>query len=473
MVSERSGRVKPSRGALTIPLIAVIIIVVALVGTYRIGTLNRFICDGPCGAKYVEPPKELGLVIDRPPIDPVLSTASAPDPAKVAAVVKKSLTQSTLGSEVGFVALDPTTGATLDSVGSGALTPASTTKVLTAFAALTAIDSQTRFATKVVSDGAGRITLVGGGDPFLDTKKPKTGEYAHHANLTDLAARTAAALKKSGKTSVSLAYDDSLFSGPDASPRWPDTYVTQNIVTPVSALWVDQGVAPNGLRSRTPAKAAASVFAGLLEKRGISVKGDAEDAAAGPSATEIARVESGTVSQILESTIQHSDNQGAEVMLRQVAVAKGQPGTFDAGTAAVREILTAAGISTDGLELHDGSGLSRDNRIAPMTLAQTIRVAGGNPATESLVSDLPIGGFNGSIYQRFLGSSAKAALGVVHAKTGTLTGVNSLAGIVQDLDGRPIVFAVMADQTKAIGPVAAKAALDNVVATLAGCHCGP
>lgn len=473
MVFERSGRVKPSRGALTIPLIAVIIVALALVGTYRIGTLNRFICDGPCGAQYVEPPEELGLVIAGPTAVPLRTSASAPDPAKVAAAVRKALTGTSLGSEVGFVALDPATGATLDSVGSGALIPASTTKVLTAFASLKALDSQARFATTVVSEGPGRIVLVGGGDPFLDTKKPKKAEYAHHANLTDLAARTASALKKSGKTTVSLGFDDSLFSGPAASPHWPGTYVSQNIVTPVSALWVDQGVAANGLRSRTPARSAAEVFADLLGKKGISIPSDLDDVTASTTATEIARVESATVSQILESTIQHSDNQGAEVMLRHVAVVEGKPGTFDAGTAAVRAILSAAGIPTSGLALYDGSGLSRDNRIAPLTLARTVQVAGTDEATMSLISDLPIGGFNGSIRQRFLGATDKAGLGVVHAKTGTLTGVNSLAGIVQDLDGRSIVFAVMADQTKAIGPLAAKAALDAVVASLAGCHCGP
>lgn len=470
MVTGHPGRVKQPRGTLAIPLIAVVIVALVLIGTYRIGKLNTFICDGPCGAKYVEPPKELGLAIARPSIVPGLSAASAPDAAKVSAAVRRALTQPALGPNVGFVALDLTTGATLVKSGSGALTPASTTKVLTAFAALSAMDSQSRFTTKVVSDKPGSIVLVGGGDPYLDRKKPKPGEYAHHANLTDLATRTAAALTKGGTTSVSLGYDESLFSGPDVSPKWPATYLPENVVTPISALWVSQGVADNGIRTRTPAKSAAEVFAGILEKKGITVKGD--PAVVKASGSQIAAVTSGTVAQILESTIQHSDNQAAEVMLRHVALAKGKDGSFDAGTAAVKEILATAGIDTNGLELFDGSGLSRDNLISPLTLAQTVRVAAGRPASESLVSDLPIGGFNGSIYQRFLGADARAALGVVHAKTGTLTGVNSLAGIVQDLDGRPIVFAVMADRTKAIGPVAAKAALDNVVGALAGCHCG-
>ncbi|MEO6471363.1 MAG: D-alanyl-D-alanine carboxypeptidase/D-alanyl-D-alanine-endopeptidase [Aeromicrobium sp.] len=470
MVTERSGRVTRQRGALVIPLVAVAALFLAVIGTYRIGQLNRYICDGPCGAKYVEPPEELGLVVQRP-IVPDLVRASALDKAKVESAVSSQLRQSALGSQVGFVALDPKTGATLTSRGSGSMTPASTTKVLTAFAALTAIDSQTRFATRVVSDKAGSIVLVGGGDPYLDIRKPKTALYAHSANLTELASRTARALRKAGTKSVSLGFDDSLFSGPDVSSRWPASYVTGNIVTPVSALWAAQGVGANGVRSRNPAQSAAAEFSGLLSKDGITVRAGTSRTKATQAASKVAWVESATVAQILESTIQHSDNEAAEVMLRHVAVAKGKPGTFDAGVSAVDEILDAAGIDTGGLRLFDGSGLSRDNLISPLTLAQTVRAATVEGPVDSFVSDLPVGGFSGSIYQRFNGN-AIAGRGVVRAKTGTLTGVNSLTGIVNDADGRAIVFAVMADKTKAIPPLEAKAALDNVVAALARCHCG-
>jgi len=441
-------------------------------GTYRIGQLNRFICDGPCSAQYVEPPEGLGPTVDPTAVAPRLSTESHADPAKVDAAVRPLLAQPSLGSHVGFVALDPGTGKTLSTTGAGLFTPASTAKVLTAFAALQTMDADTRFATKVVQSSTGELVLVGGGDPFLTVRKPRPGLYAHTANLTDLAKSTSAALGKSGTKSVSLDFDDSRFSGPAASHRWESSYVPGNIVTPVSALWADEGVGSGGTGSPNPGASAAATFAILLAKNGIDVKPSVTRSKAPADATELARVNSAPLGQILESVIQRSDNQAAEMILRQVAVAQGKSGTFADGTNAVKHLLEARGIETDGLELYDGSGLSRDNRASPLTLAQTMRAATNSPRTASLVSDLPVGGFNGSLADRFQTASSKDGLGVVHAKTGTLTGIQSLVGFVSDADGRPIIFTVMADRTGAASPLAVNGALDNVAAALARCHCG-
>ena len=454
-----------------IPLVTVLALSLAVFGAYRIGQLNQFICDGVCGPEFVEPPTALGLTADPAASAPGSSTAGPADPAKVDSAVQSSLKQPVLGDHVGFVALDPESGTILSESGSGTFIPASTTKALTAFAALEAMDAGARFATTVVRSEAGSIVLVGGGDPFLTTRKPKTALYAHTANLTDLARKTAAALKESGTDSVSLGFDDSLFSGPDASKRWESSYVPANIVTPVSALWADAGVGSNGIRSRNPAASAAGTFASLLGKAGIDVKPSVRGVKASADAPEVARVSSAPVGQILESLVQRSDNEAAEVMLRHVAVAKGKPGTFDDGTSEVRNLLSANGVDIDGLELYDGSGLSRDNLVSPLTLAQTMRAAANSPRAASLVSDLPIGGFNGSLHDRFRGSS-KDGRGLVRAKTGTLTGVYSLVGFASDADGRPIAFTVMADRTGSAAPEAVKGALDNVAASLARCHCG-
>lgn len=460
------------RGAIAIPLAVVLVAGVLGFVAYHSGRLNTYMCDGPCSAEYVVPPRELGPVRDPIVAVPELVAASAPDPVKVAAAVQPTLAQKSLGESVGFVVLDQKSGALLARRGSGALTPASTTKLLSAYAALVAVGADTRFATRVVSPGPGRIVLVGGGDPFLDTKKPTPRRYAHVANLTDLAARTATSLKSTGATTVALGFDDSLFSGPSTSPHWPASYVTQNIATPVSALWADQGVDDNGIRSRMPAQAAATRFAALLKRQGITVERLVGPMKAAAADVEVARVESATVAQILESTIQYSDNEAAEVMARHVAVAQGRAGTFDAASLSIADILGKNGIDTAGLQLFDGSGLSRDNRVSPTTLAQTIRTAAAHPATASMVADLPVSGFNGSALRRFQAPSARAGLGVVRAKTGTLTGVHSYAGIVRDADGRSMVFALMTDHTTDIPALATEAALDNVVAALAGCRCG-
>jgi D-alanyl-D-alanine carboxypeptidase/D-alanyl-D-alanine-endopeptidase (penicillin-binding protein 4) len=60
----------------------------------------------------------------------------------------------------------------------------------------------------------------------------------------------------------------------------------------------------------------------------------------------------------------------------------------------------------------------------------------------------------------------------VRAKTGTLTGVHGLAGLVTDLDGTEMVFVAIADRVKVKNTLAARALIDEVAAALAGCACG-
>ena len=135
----------------------------------------------------------------------------------------------------------------------------------------------------------------------------------------------------------------------------------------------------------------------------------------------------------------------------------------------MRSVAEAQGIDTTGLVLNDGSGLSRKNRISPVTLAQAIAKAGSNSRTSSLVADLPVAHFSGTLARRF--RLAEPGWGIARAKTGTLSGVHSLAGFVPDRNGVPIAFAVMIDAAKDVNNVVAEAALDAVPAALARCAC--
>ena len=105
--------------------------------------------------------------------------------------------------------------------------------LLTAAAALQTLGPDARFATTVRLTGT-TVTLVGGGDPYLTTKPSAKNAYPRTASLTELAVKTAAALKQRHLRSVSLAYDASLFSGPGLSPSWEPGYFPGGVIAPIS-----------------------------------------------------------------------------------------------------------------------------------------------------------------------------------------------------------------------------------------------
>jgi serine-type D-Ala-D-Ala carboxypeptidase/endopeptidase (penicillin-binding protein 4) len=159
-----------------------------------------------------------------------------------------------------------------------------------------------------------------------------------------------------------------------------------------------------------------------------------------------------------------------------VAISRDHPATFEGGTAAVAEVLAELGVPTDGLALLDGSGLSRGSRIAPETLGALLALAAGDGADarlRPLVTGLPVAGFSGTLAERFdTAAAGRAGAGVVRAKTGTLTGVSSLAGVVARGDDSPpgqvrlLAFALMTDDVQVSNTLDARDALDRIAAAL-------
>jgi len=465
---EASGRPAGRFGTVAM-LVTTLTASAAIVVTLWLGgVFNGLICGGDCGATAVRTPDELNLV----PTDAALTASTEPtaelNPAAIRSAVQDPLdNEEKFGGRVAFAAVDARTGDAVAAVGSGAFIPASTAKVLTAFTALSSLDPLQRFTTSVVRQGD-QLVLVGGGDPYLRSEPPEKKVFGVEADVQTLAARTAAALRTAGISDVQVDYNAARFSGPSFNPAWEASYRAENLVTPITALWVDRGI-DDGVRGADPAADAADAFADALEDLGIEVGGDHRAVAVPAGATPVASVRSASVARITEEMLVSSDNEAAEVLLRQAALASGRKGSFADGVATVREVLQANGIDTTGLSLHDGSGLSRRNRIAPVTLAQALAKAVATPRTASLIADLPVANFSGTLDRRF--GTEDDGRGVVRAKTGTLTDVHSLAGVVTDRVGTPIVFAVMVDQAKGIPEAEAEDALDAVAASLARCVC--
>lgn len=464
-------------------LLVAVALVAAAALAWSSGRLNTLVCGGPCGPEVVAAPTALTVdpeaATRRPVPDAVVPGRL--DPAAVGAAVEEVLAdddvRDALGDRVGVSVVGADGATAYRRGGDAAFVPASTTKLLTAYAALARLDPGARFTTSTVLDGT-RVVLVGGGDPYLADTPPEEPTPVDRADLRTLAERTAAALAAAGLGSVSLGYDASLFSGPSASPAWEDSYVPGQVVTPVSALWADRGIR-DGIRSGDPARAAADRFADLLQDAGVDVEGEprSDPAPADPGPDEpataqrrpLATVSGATVSQVVDAMLVRSDNEAAEVLLRHVGLAAGRDGSFDGGTAAVVDTLTTNEVPVPGLRLTDGSGLSRANRIAPDTLAAVLRAASSRASTAELLADLPVGGLTGTLRDRFDDDAPGA--GLVRAKTGTLTGVHSLAGYTTDASGVPVLFALLVDDTEDVPPLATQAALDDVADALAACRC--
>ena len=89
----------------------------------------------------------------------------------------------------------------------------------------------------------------------------------------------------------------------------------------------------------------------------------------------------------------------------------------------------------------------------------------------AILTGLPVGGLTGTLDQRFNTPTTTSGAGYVRGKTGTLSGVSSLAGVVEDTDGRLLAFAFLADRVPDQATLGARDALDRLAATLATCGC--
>jgi serine-type D-Ala-D-Ala carboxypeptidase/endopeptidase (penicillin-binding protein 4) len=425
-------------------------------------------------AEVAPPP---GLTLPAP--SPAAAVASTPDeqsadPAAVRRAIAPLLRDEDLGPRVSVAVGQLSDGTTVFEAGPSPVVPASTMKVLTATAALAALGPDHTFSTTTVAGDTPRdVVLVGGGDPLL-ARTPVSEAYPSRADIVTLAKATARSLKDLGRGRVRIGYDTSLFSGPDVSPDWRASYVPDDVVSPISPLWVDEGRERQGNPARTddPAFAAAAAFATVLERQGIVVRGRPQPAVADPEALEYATVRSAPLSQIAQWVLEVSDNEAAEVLFRHVAIAEGLPGSFSGGSTAVPDVLGRLGVDTSGERILDGSGLSRRNRLSPQTLLSVVEVAAAeeHPELRTVVSGLPVAGFTGSLTYRF-STGEEEGLGRVRAKTGTLTGVHGLAGVVTDRDGTVFSFVAIADRVKVEDTLDARDQIDKMAAALAACSC--
>lgn len=404
------------------------------------------------------------------PAEPVLSPARelpVPGPDALARALAPGVADPAFGGRLAGIVVGADGRPRFSKSAGALLPPASTAKLATAVAALSSLNPDSRLRTSVVLSGR-FVVLVGGGDPTLASAAAPRATPGL-ASLDALAAATAKKLLGTGARTVDLAYDTSRYPGPRIGPGWEPSYVGEGHVAPVTALMVDGGRVRPDERARhlDPAAAAARAFGARLAARGIPVVGVPRQLSAAQYApgAELARVNSPRIRTLVERMLTSSDNTIAESLGREVAGAAALPRTFAGAAEGIRRAATGVGGDAAGLRLVDASGLSTLNRTSPAALAGLLVAAAARPAVAGLFAGLPVAGFSGTLTDRFRRGPAAFAAGLVRAKTGTLSGVSTLAGIVVDRAGTVLTFAFLAP--RAPSRTRAEAALDRLAATLA------
>ncbi|CAM5711051.1 D-alanyl-D-alanine carboxypeptidase/D-alanyl-D-alanine-endopeptidase [Streptomyces californicus] len=221
-------------------------------------------------------------------------------------------------------------------------------------------------------------------------------------------------------------------------------------------------------RTDDPAGDAARAFAEALEKAGVQVTGAPREARAADEARTVATHCSAPLSALAERTLTNSDNDIAEALARQTAIAKGEKASFAGARRAVTNELEEAPAPGRRRQLRrrqrprpQGPRHPRPPHRPPRPRRLPTPTA---PDCAPFSTGLPIAGFSGTLDGRY--ERDAAGTGLVRAKTGTLRGVNSLAGTVVDRQGRLLAFAFLASgSTSAAG---AEPALDALATALAG-----
>jgi D-alanyl-D-alanine carboxypeptidase/D-alanyl-D-alanine-endopeptidase (penicillin-binding protein 4) len=308
--------------------------------------------------------------------------------------------------------------------------PASNMKLLTAVAALEVLGPEFVYTTKVVGLSAanqvvGDLWLVGGGDPLLSTVGyPLTENYPtlHPTNIGLLID----ALATAGITEITgnIVGDESRYDTERFTPSL-GLGVRTTEVGPLGSLMLNDGVVlASPIKPDQPALSAAQEFLRLLNERGIVVRGTAKVGTASADLPVIASINSAPLSDVVAEMLTNSDNNTAELILKEIGLSRLSTGTRVAGTQVVQSVLQEFGLPVEGLVIVDGSGLDRGNRATCSLFTSILEKDGGFGL---LGSGLAVAGQTGTL-RDLLGDTAASER--LRAKTGTLTGAKALSGYV-------------------------------------------
>ncbi|MDO4666139.1 MAG: D-alanyl-D-alanine carboxypeptidase/D-alanyl-D-alanine-endopeptidase [Actinomycetaceae bacterium] len=390
--------------------------VAAILNTLKtdVDTVNATAASGNNGTKPPEKKEGEGALPPPPSPNP------AATPAKISALVRAD------GKDLGAINPKET------------LVPASSTKLVAAATALKILGPNYRFPTYTTySDGT--LNLIGEGDMLLSSGKGQARLTNGHAGLGDLAAATAAKLKKEKVGSVRLNIDTTYYGKPDTHPDWTEEGNTE-FVGKIVPLAIDTGRI-DGTQYRyydDPVQVVATEFAHRLTEAGITVSETTQSKA--KEGERLASVQSAPLAAVIHETLKDSDNTLAEGICHAAAAKAGQPATFAGADKVVQSVIANLKIPRAEVANRDCSGLSEKGRISADAFVKILESSG--PEMHSIPSALPVASLDGTLHDRFFDTEGA---GVVRAKTGTLSHSRSLSGYITTRSGKRLTFAIIVD----------------------------
>ena len=299
------------------------------------------------------------------------------------------------------------------------LRPASTMKLLTAVTALDMLGSQYDIRTYLYYTGKvsnrtlnGDIWLVGGMDPLFD----ETDMQVFVQTLRRLDVDTIR-----GRIVTDLSFKEDLKHGEGWC--WDDDNYT---LTPLLMSRKDEFV---------------DRFVDELTASGTVVDAPRTSGRLPKEALLICS-RSHRLMEVLEPMMKESDNLYAESVFYQIAATVGKrPATAAHARQQIKSLIAKTGFSGAPYRIADGSGLSLYNYVTPELMVCLLRYAYlKRDVMAVLYPALPVAGVDGTLKKRMKGGAAQ---GIVHAKTGTLTGVSSLAGYCRAANQHLLAFCII------------------------------
>ena len=393
------------------------------------------------------------------------------------------------------------------------LTPASTLKIVTSLSALGTLGPDYRFSTQVFTDyirggEVGNLFLKGHGDPHLVTEelfvlvrelankglteirgsivvddsffkpdKPldeveELGYRSYHApysalslnfNSVKIVVIPGPAIGKTARLLSDPSSDYLRLTGHVlTTPGSGNTKIElskklseneREHVVVSGSIGVESAPKGKYVNVQNPALYTGLVFKELLLREGIKVRGNVIEGITPENVSLFSEHLSKPLSLIVYWLDKLSNNFMAEqICLAMGAYVHGAPGTRQKGLDAMGKFLVKSGAPETNFSLADASGLSRSNKISASALVKILAIGSQDfDFSPEFISSLGIAGVDGTLKEKFKDENIKRR---IRAKTGTLRGVNALAGFGAPKNGRPIVFSVIVNSSqKGVGIV--------------------